>query len=175
MRGLLYIGVTLLLTSGACQAQMSTIGTTQLAIPTTPGAIVSSPLGGPGPFVSLFSPSTIPGAPATTLASPPLATDPTIPGTSLSCSPTAVVLSPSVMSVTATTSSFATPSATMSSTGASTMPGTSVMTSSLTPMTSSQPLTLPPAMPVMILGAIGGSTTGTLTPASPLGTTSPGS
>ena len=57
-----------------------------MAIPTTPGAIVSSPLGGPGPFVSLFSPSTVPGAPATTLASPPLATDPTIPGTSLSCS-----------------------------------------------------------------------------------------
>jgi hypothetical protein len=162
----------LLLGGGPCLAQMSTMGTTQMALPTTPGAIVSSPLGGPGPFVSLFSPSTVPGAPATTLASPPLATDPTIPGTSLSCSPTAVALSPSVMSVTATTAPSA--STTMSPIGA---PSVTSMSSSLMPTTSTtnQPPTLPPAMPVMILGAISGSTTGTIAPAPPLGTASPGS
>ena len=58
---------------GSSLAQVSTLGTTQMAIPTTPGAIVSSPLGGPGPFTSLFSPATVSGAPATTLAAPPLA------------------------------------------------------------------------------------------------------
>jgi hypothetical protein len=177
MRILLASLAMLLLGGGPCLAQMSTMGTTQMALPTTPGAIVSSPLGGPGPFVSLFSPSTVPGAPATTLASPPLATDPTIPGTSLSCSPTTVALSPSVMSVTATTTPSA--STTMSPIGAPAIPGSSVtsMSSSLMPTTptTSQPLTLPPAMPVMILGAVGGSTTGTIAPAPPLGTASPGS
>jgi hypothetical protein len=166
-----------------CTAQMSTMGTTQLAIPTTPGAIVSSPLGGPGPFTSLFSAATVPGAPATTLASPPLADDPTIPGTSVSCTPAAVALSPSVMSVTATTTgASASPTAAMNPVGVSTtstpnaMPTTSSLASS-NPTTSnpSQPLLLPPAMPVLIAGAVSGSTTGTVTTAPPLGSPPPGS
>ncbi|MGY4458350.1 hypothetical protein ACVWYI_002310 [Bradyrhizobium sp. LB13.1] len=57
------------------------------------------------PFTSLFSATTVPGAPAITLASPPLAQDPTLPGTSLSCAPTEVELSPSVESITSTTTS----------------------------------------------------------------------
>jgi hypothetical protein len=163
-------------------AQMSTMGTTELGIPTTPGAIVSSPLGGPSPFTSLFSASTVPGAPATTLASPPLAQDPTTPGTSVNCSPTAVALSPSVMSVTSTNTSAAAGSTAamspfgtspaMNPIGATTMPmsNTVPMTSSLT-----QPLVLPPAMPVMIVGAVSGSTTGTVATAPPLGNPQQGS
>src|SRR5438270_4884216 len=104
MRTLICATTALLLSGSGCLAQVSTMGTTAMAIPTTPGAIVSSPLAGPSPFTSLFSASTIPGAPATTLASPPLAQDPTLPGTSVNCAPTAVELSPSVDSVTAASS-----------------------------------------------------------------------
>jgi hypothetical protein len=163
----------LVLSTGSSAAQMSTTGTTELALPTTPGAIVSSPLGGPSPFTSLFSAATVPGAPATTLASPPLADDPTIPGTSVSCAPAAVALSPSVMSVTATTTNAsASPIATMSPVGAASMP-----VSNFPPTTSSpsQPLLLPPAMPVLIAGAVSGSTTGTVTVAPPPGNPPPGS
>jgi hypothetical protein len=173
--------MALLLGGGSCMAQMSTMGTTQLGIPTTPGAIVSSPLGGPSPFVSLFSAATVPGAPATTLASPPLAQDPTIPGTSLSCTPTAFALSPSVMSVTSTTTgAAASPAAAMSAVGTSTASPLGTITTptpNAAPMTSSttQPVILPPAMPVLIVGAISGSATGTLAAAPPLGIAQPGS
>ena len=172
----------LLLGSGQCLAQMSTVGTTELGIPTTPGAIVSSPLGGPSPFTSLFSASTVPGAPATTLASPPLAQDPTTPGTSVNCSPTAVALSPSVLSVTSTNTSAAASSTTAMSpfgTSPATNPigATTTPMSNTVPMTSSltQPLVLPPAMPVMIVGAVSGSTTGTVATAPPLGNPQQGS
>jgi hypothetical protein len=174
--------MVILLSGSSCMAQVSTMGTTELGIPTTPGAIVSSPLGGPSPFTSLFSASTVPGAPATTLASPPLAQDPTSPGTSVSCSPTAVALSPSVMSVTSSNTSavagsaagtsLAGTSAAMGPIGAATMPmwNTVPMVSSTT-----QPLVLPPAMPVMIVGAVSGSTTGTIATAPPLGNPQQGS
>jgi hypothetical protein len=76
MRTLICATATLLLSGGGCLAQISTMGTTAMAIPTTPGAIVSSPLAGPSPFTSLFSAATIPGAPATTLASAPAGTRP---------------------------------------------------------------------------------------------------
>jgi hypothetical protein len=99
MRTLLYTTSVLLLSVSSCLAQVSTMGTTAMGVPTTPGAIVSSPLTGPGPFTSLFSAATVPGAPATTLASPPLAQNPTIPGTSVNCAPMMVELSPSVMRV----------------------------------------------------------------------------
>src|ERR1700748_2414184 len=119
MRTLLCVTAALLLSGSNCLAQVSTMGTTAMAIATTPGAIVSSPLTGPSPFSSLFSAATVPGAPATTLASPPLALDPTLPGTSVNCSATAVVLSPSVQSVTSTSTSVsASPTAMMSSMGA---------------------------------------------------------
>src|SRR5580704_2982756 len=141
-------------------AQMSTVGTTAMALPTTPGAIVSSPFAGASPFTSLFSAATIPGAPATTLAAPPLADDPTLPGTSVNCSPATQELSPSVMSVNSTTTAVsASPTTAMNSIGASLIPG-----SMTTPMSSSTtaPAVLPPAMPVAILGSVRGSSTGTI-------------
>jgi len=70
------------LLSGAhiCLAQVSTIGSTAMGLPSTPGAIQSSPLSGPSPFSALTQP-----APDTTLAALPLASDPTIPGTVVTC------------------------------------------------------------------------------------------
>src|ERR1700723_434517 len=82
MRCLLFLAVALLLVSNASLAQVSTMGTTAMGLSSTPGAIVTSPLNGPGPF----SATTQPGAPDTTLAPVPLATDPTIPGTVVTCS-----------------------------------------------------------------------------------------
>src|SRR3954471_19244929 len=82
MRYFLMAAVALLANGTAAMAQVSTLGTTAMGIPTTPGAIVSSPLNGPSPF----SATTLPGAPDTTLAPVPLALDPTIAGTSINCS-----------------------------------------------------------------------------------------
>jgi hypothetical protein len=177
MRAMVWITLILLLSCGGCLAQMSTVGTTAMGLPTTPGAIVSSPLTGPSPFTSLFSAATIPGAPVTTLAAPPLAQDPTIPGTSVSCSPLVAELSPSVMSVTSTTTTVsASPTASMSPVGATVanvMPGSPTV-----PMSSSTTLpaaVLAPAMPVLILGSVGGSTTGTTATALLPGASVPGS
>src|SRR5580700_10491331 len=72
----------LLLSAQAVLAQVSTMGTTAMGLPSTPGTIVTSPLFGPSPF----SATTQPGAPDTTLAPVPLASDPTIPGTVVTCS-----------------------------------------------------------------------------------------
>ena len=82
MRRLPLIAAALLLGSNASLAQVSTMGTTAMGLPSTPGAIVTSPLNGPSPF----SATTQPGAPDTTLAPVPLASDPTIPGTVVTCS-----------------------------------------------------------------------------------------
>ncbi|MET4039940.1 hypothetical protein ABIC03_001625 [Bradyrhizobium sp. RT6a] len=65
------------------QAQIATTGSTAMDLPTVPGAIVISPLNSPGPF----SATTVPGAPDTTLAPVPLASDPTTPGTVVVCAP----------------------------------------------------------------------------------------
>src|SRR5262249_50259458 len=62
-------------------AQVSTMGTTAMGIPSTPGGIVTSPLTGPGPF----SATPQPGAPVTTLAPVPLASNPASPGTYVTC------------------------------------------------------------------------------------------
>ncbi len=64
-------------------AQVSTIGSTAMGLPSTPGAIVTSPLDGPSPFSAV----TQPGIPDTTLAPVPLASDPTTPGTVVTCAP----------------------------------------------------------------------------------------
>src|SRR5262249_2258215 len=71
----------LLLGCNPTPAQVSTIGTTAMGIPSTPGVIVTSPLTGPGPF----SATTQPGTPGTTLASVPLASNPATPGTYVTC------------------------------------------------------------------------------------------
>src|ERR1700730_16598384 len=83
MRHLLFTTATLLLGAHACLAQVSTMGSTAMGLPSTPGTVLSSPLTGPSPF----SATTQPGAADTTLAPVPLASDPTTPGTSVNCSP----------------------------------------------------------------------------------------
>src|SRR5713101_6609441 len=82
MRRLLYTTAILLTGCNACLAQVSTMGTTAMGLSSTPGTIVTSPLNGPSPF----SATTQPGAPDTTLAPVPLASDPTTPGTVVTCS-----------------------------------------------------------------------------------------
>ncbi|WP_158091747.1 hypothetical protein [Bradyrhizobium canariense] len=80
------------------QAQVATTGSTAMDLPTVPGAIVISPLNSPGPF----SATTVPGAPDTTLAPVPLASDPTTPGTVVVCAP--LSSSPTPMPATPTVS-----------------------------------------------------------------------
>src|SRR6202047_314053 len=76
------LAAALLLGCNASLAQVSTMGTTAMGLSSTPGTIVTSPLNGPSPF----SATTQPGVPDTTLAPVPLASDPTIPGTVVTCS-----------------------------------------------------------------------------------------
>lgn len=83
MRIALVMMLALLLGSYPCTAQVATTGSTAMYLPTVPGAIVISPLNSPGPF----SATTVSGAPDTTLAPVPLASDPTTPGTVVVCAP----------------------------------------------------------------------------------------
>src|SRR3979411_2545082 len=83
MQRMLLAIVTLLLGAHACLAQVSTMGTTAMGLPSTPATIVTSPLSGPSPF----SATILPGTPDTTLAPVPLASDPTTPGTVVTCAP----------------------------------------------------------------------------------------
>ena len=80
-RRLLFTAGILLLGCNASFAQVSTLGTTAMGIPTTPGTILISPLNGPGPFSAV----TQPGTPGTTLAPVPLASNPATPGTFVTC------------------------------------------------------------------------------------------
>src|SRR6202022_5022218 len=82
MRRSLFTTAILLAGCNACLAQVSTMGSTALGLPSTPGTILTSPLNGPSPF----SATTQPGTPDTTLAPVPLASDPTMPGTVVTCS-----------------------------------------------------------------------------------------
>src|SRR5271169_173319 len=82
MRRLLFMGAALLLGCNASLAQVSTMGTTAMGLSSTPGTIVTSPLNGPSPF----SATTQLGAPVTAPAPVPLASDPTTPGTVVTCS-----------------------------------------------------------------------------------------
>src|SRR5580692_10680274 len=82
MRHQLLTAAALLLGCNVSLAQVSTMGTTAMGIPSMPGAIVTSPLNGPSPFSAAVQP----GAPGTTLAPVPLASDPTTPGTVVTCS-----------------------------------------------------------------------------------------
>src|SRR5215475_111167 len=83
MRRSLFTATVLLLGCNASLAQVSTMGTTAMGIPSTPGVIVTSPLTGPGPF----SATTLPATVDTTLAPVPLASDPATPGTVVTCAP----------------------------------------------------------------------------------------
>jgi hypothetical protein len=157
MRRLLFMAAALLLGSNASLAQVSTMGTTAMGLPTTPATIVISPLYGPSPF----SATTQPGAPDTTLAPVPLASDPTIPGTVVTCATPIVQITPGTPAV---------PVTSMSAIGGTTgtMPsvasvGTAMTLSTAT--TSSAPLGSI-ATPIVI------TTTGNISPAPPLGSPS---
>src|SRR3981189_791304 len=82
MRRLLFTTAILLAGCNARLAQVATLGNTALGLASTPGTIVTSPLNGPSPFSSTAQP----GTPDTTLAPVPLASDPTTPGTVVTCS-----------------------------------------------------------------------------------------
>jgi hypothetical protein len=112
--------------ANACLAQVSTMGTTAMGLPSTPGAIVTSPLNGPSPF----SATTQPGAPDTTLAPLPLASDPTTPGTVVTCSTPTGQITPGTPAV---------PITSLPSTAAGTMPSISAAPTSVVPATSSTP------------------------------------
>src|SRR3984957_20659561 len=94
MRRLLFTTVVLLSGAHACLAQVSTMGSTAMGLPSTPGAIQSSPLNGPSPFSASTQP-----APDTTLAPVPLASDPTIPRTVVTCAAPAGQITPGTPAV----------------------------------------------------------------------------
>jgi hypothetical protein len=148
---LLFTTVALLLGAHVCLAQVSTMGSTAMGLPSTPGTVLSSPLNGPSPF----SATTQPGAADTTLAPVPLASDPTTPGTVMTCA------TPSGQ-ITAVTP--AVPGASMSATRTTigTMPSVSVATT-----TSG----LPAASSASTTNGVG-TTTGTISPTSLLGSPS---
>src|ERR1700761_2440130 len=110
MRRLIFMAAALRLGGHASLAQVSTMGTTAMGLPSTPGAIVSSPLYGPSPF----SATTQPGAPDTTLAPVPLASDPSTPGTVVTCAPPTGQISPATPA--APPASRAPPAATIATT-----------------------------------------------------------
>src|SRR5437868_2832872 len=166
MRRLLFTAAAVLLACNASLAQVSTMGTTAMGLSSTPGTILTSPLNGPSPF----SAATQPGAPDTTLAPVPLASDPTTPGTVVTCStpigqiapatPTVPVASISAMGGTsgtmppvsaAPTTSAVSPSSSTSTSGSATpfltlsaQPATSFITDFAG---SNFPVPLPPAPP----------------------------
>src|SRR6195256_1886905 len=117
MRSLLYVAVALLGGHHASLAQVSTMGTTAMGLSSTAGAIVSSPLNGPSPF----SATTQPGVPDTTLAPVPLASDPTTPGTVVTCATPSGQIAPGTAAVSVTSLS----TGTVPSTSAATMPAAS--------------------------------------------------
>src|SRR5712671_4897194 len=103
MRRLRFTIAILLLGCGACLAQVSTMGTTAMGLASTPGTIVTSPLNGPSPF----STTTQPGTPDTTLAPVPLASDPTTPGTVVTCATPTGPIGPGTPAVPVTSMSAA--------------------------------------------------------------------
>src|SRR5580693_8497316 len=143
MRHQLLTAAALLLGCNVSLAQVSTMGTTAMGIPSMPGAIVTSPLNGPSPFSAAVQP----GAPGTTLAPVPLASDPTTPGTVVTCSTPTGQIAPGTPAV---------PVASMSSTAATTGTTSSISaapTTSAVPATSSAPATGSTAAPILTLSA----------------------
>src|SRR5258706_6778508 len=98
MRPLLVTAAILVARCNAGLAQVSTMGSTAMGLPTTPATIVTSPLNGPSPF----SATTQPNSPDTTLAPVPLASDPTTPGTVVTCATPTGQIAPGTPTVPAT-------------------------------------------------------------------------
>lgn len=168
----------LLLGCSAGEAQVATTGSTAMSLPTVPGAIVTSPLNSPGPF----SATTVQGAPDTTLAPVPLASDPTTPGTVVVCalpstSPTSVSTMPTASSMGSPTAgnvaptmpvmgqngssigtiSAAAPSGTGVTVACSSTPGGAVASAASLPLSIPQVQAGPPpgTIPVAISGDVG--------------------
>src|SRR5690242_11870946 len=131
MHRLLFTVATLLAGCTACSAQISSMGTTAMGLGSTPGAIVTSPLNGPSPF----SAATHPNAPDTTLAPVPLSSDPTTPGTVVTCSTPTEQIAPGTPPVPVASMSA------MASTTATIPPVSAVPTISALPPSSSTPTT----------------------------------
>src|SRR6476619_2905469 len=124
MRGLLFTTAAMLVSCTACLAQVSTMGSTAMGLSSTPGAIVTSPLTGPGPF----SATTQPGTPVTTLAPVPLASNPATPGTFVSCAtPIPQIVSGSPAVPITSMSAIGGATATITPTSAATMPASTTM------------------------------------------------
>jgi hypothetical protein len=126
------LAAILLLGCDASLAQVSTMGTTAMGLSSTPGMIVTSPLNGPSPF----SATTQPGTPDTILAPVPMASDPAIPGTVVSCSTPLGQIAPGPPVVPVTSLSMAGTGGTTPSTSAPPITPT-VPTPSPTPTTGS--------------------------------------
>jgi len=162
MRCVLLTTVILLSGCNAGLAQVSTMGTTAMGLPTMPATIVISPLYGPGPF----SATTLPGTPATTLAPVPLASDPSIPGTVVTCAPPIPQITPATQPVTMTPLSLPPPAA-MPPTPP---PSTTKIPASTSLATTMSPSAMTPSVPLGTIAAqIVVTTTGSVAPASPLG------
>src|SRR5580700_8257341 len=148
MRRLLLTTAILLAGCSASLAQVSTIGSTAMGLPSTPGAIVSSPPTGLSPF----SATTQPGTADTTLAPVPLASDPTTPGTVVTCStPTGQIApgTPTVSAIGSTTGPASSVSAapTLSEVPATPSTSTTAKTTAIIPETRSTTGTIPPVSP----------------------------
>src|ERR1700716_23046 len=141
MRRLLFTTAVLLLGCNASLAQVSTMGSTAMGLSSTPGTIVTSPLNGPGPFSATIQP----GTPVTTLAPVPMASDPTTPGTAVTCSTPTGQITPGTPAVPVTSASAlggttgTTPSLSVSSTIS---PVVATSSTSATGNTTAPPLTL---------------------------------
>src|ERR1700731_3514773 len=178
MRRLLLTTAILLAGCSADLAQVSTIGSTAMGLPSTPGGIVSSPLTGPSPF----SATTQPGTADMTLAPVPLASDPTTPGTSVNCSPVSAQTTQTNSSAPVTASptpsspsTFAAPPGTIVPQGTIEPPGTIVVApgtnvaQGTTVASTSTPAPMPLGPSATTFTSISGSTTGTISPVSLLG------
>ena len=153
----------LLVICNASLAQVSTMGTTAMGIPSMPGAIVSSPLNGPSPF----SAATQPGTPDTTLAPVPSASNPTTPGTVVTCPPpTASTLSASgalgtIAAPTGSTTgtvSPASPLGSLSTTGCSSTPGGPPTNDAALPLSTPEiPNSAPPGTIQPAVAGLGGT------------------
>ena len=135
MRRILFATVILLWRGSACLAQVTTMGSTAMGLPTTPATIVTSPLYGPSPFSATTQPNSL----GTTLAPVPLASDPTTPGTVVTCATPTGQITPGTPTVTVTSTMLST-----SATGTTieTMPSASAApTTSALPPIAIAPLT----------------------------------
>src|SRR6266404_8772684 len=156
MRRLLFTTIILLGGGSAGLAQVSTMGSTAMGLPTTPATIVTSPLNGPSPF----SATTQPNSPGTTLAPVPLASDPTTPGTVVTCATPTGQIAPG------------TPAVPVISTSAT---GGGIVTTPFTSATSAASTTVPPTSPTSTTASSTAPVLLSATPATSFITDFPGS